>query len=60
MNKKNYFLKQINYKLYVVIIEGKYVILIFFILLVIIVSSTPRLNRIRTHNANGDGHWLHR
>ena len=34
MNKKNYFLKQINYKLYVVIIEGKYVILIFFILLV--------------------------
>ena len=25
-----------------------------------VVSSTPRLSRIRTHNINGDMHWLHR
>ena len=25
-----------------------------------VVSSTPRLNRIWTHNVSGDWHWLHR
>jgi len=24
-----------------------------------VVSCTPRLSGIRTHNVNGDGHWLH-